>query len=370
MPSGTFVKQWFSERLSKQATDKIKIMHGTFNNIHIEAIAASLPAESIDLDDLAVVFGERETARIITSNGISRLRVADEDTCASDLCAAAAKKILGDNGADRVDGLVFVSQTPDHTLPATSAQLQHGLGISTQAVVFDINQGCSGYVYGLLQAALLIGSGCCSHVLVCAGDVLTRYVNPLDKGARMVFGDAGSATLVSAGSGKLAFQIMGDGAGASHLMIPAGGGRQPRSDTSAEVSVRRDGNLRCDEDLYMNGLEVMNFSLREVPRTIQSLLEHRGWKLSDVTPFALHQANRFMLEYLARILKVSPARVPVAMETTGNTSAASIPLMLSLQHAELAQAQQLARVVLCGFGVGLSCAAMTADLSETRILAV
>lgn len=343
-------------------------MNVIFPNLHIDTIAAALPPESVDLAEAALIFGDTETERILKNNGIHQVRVADETICASDLCAAAARKVLAESAAGEVDGLVFVSQTPDHILPATSAQLQHRLGLSAETVVFDINQGCSGYVYGVLQAALLIHSGCCRKVLVCAGDVLTRYVNPLDKGTRLVFGDAGSATLVASGSDTLAFRIMGDGSGAAHLMIPAGGCRMPRSDATAEVSVCKDGNLRCAEDLYMNGLEVMNFTVREVPRTIQALLQLRGWQKDDVTLFALHQANQFMLEYLARILKVPRERVPIAMEATGNTSAASIPLMLTQCYADKKAPHLLERVVLCGFGVGLSCAAMTADISQTRIL--
>jgi len=339
-------------------------MQTTITGVKIQSIAAALPPDIEELSELDLIFGEAEVSRIIKTNGIERIRKAPEGVCSSDLCFAAASHLLNPELVQEIDGIIFVSQTPDHILPATSCILQHRLGLPKSAAAIDINHGCSGYIYGLYQAAMMVSAGGCRSVLLCAGDVLSRYVNPLDKNERMVFGDAGSATLVTKGDGTIGFAFHTDGSGADHLTIPAGGCRMPRSDETARVDMRPDGSLRSDEDLFLNGIEVMNFSLREVPKAIAQALEAVGWQRESVTLFGLHQANRFIIDYLRKILKVPADKVPVAMQETGNTSAASIPLMLCQERDLLVKEKMLGRTLLCGFGVGLSCGVAALDLSE------
>jgi len=341
-------------------------LHG----VSIRTIAVTLGDEEFDLTDLCTIYDPNEVNRIIKSNGISKLRLASEDVCASDLCEMSAKQILKDYDVNLISGIIFVSQTPDFILPATSASLQHRLGLPKDSVVFDINHGCSGYVYGLYLASLLITSGSCESVLVCAGDVLSRHINPLDKSNRTVFGDAGSVTLIEKGDGDIAFSIMTDGSGAEHLIIPAGGARYPKDENSEMVSVRNDGNMRSDEDFFMNGIEVMNFSVREVPKIIDTVLATKGWNKSDVTLYGFHQANAFILDYLRKIIKIPKESIPIAMGEIGNTSVASIPTMLALEGKRLSQENRLEKTVLCGFGVGLSCSAAALDLSNTTILPI
>jgi len=338
------------------------------NNVKVRTIAAILPEDEFDLTELYDIYDEDEINRIIQVNGISKIRIAPEGICASDLCEKAANTIFKDYEKDQIEGIVFVSQTPDYILPSTSSCLQHRLGLSKECVAFDIANGCPGYIYGLYQAALLINSGSCNSVLVCAGDVISRFINPLDKSNRMVFGDAGSATILEKGSGSISFSIMTDGSGAEHLIIPAGGNRYPRDENSEMVSVRSDGNMRSDEDLYMNGLEIMNFSMSEVPLRINSVLANQGWDKSQVTLFGFHQANKFILDYLRKKMNIPKMALPVAMQETGNTGQASIPLMLTQEHKRLAEEYRLEKAVLCGFGVGLSCASAACDLSDTNVL--
>ncbi|KPA18706.1 3-oxoacyl-[acyl-carrier-protein] synthase III [Candidatus Magnetomorum sp. HK-1] len=337
------------------------------NDVFVRSIAATLPDEIYDLTDLYDIYGENEVNQIMKVNGISKIRLAPEGVCASDLCEKAANLILTDNDKEKINGIVFISQTPDYILPATSACLQHRLGLSNECVAFDISNGCPGYIYGLFQAAMLINSGSCDSVLVCAGDVISRYINPLDRSNRMVFGDAGSATILEKGSGKISFSFMTDGSIAENLIIPAGGSRYPKNEDSEMVSVKNDGNMRSDEDLFMNGLEIMNFSNREVPIRVDAVIANQGWEKSDVTLFGFHQANQFMLNNLRKIMKIPEEKIPIAMQETGNTGQASIPLMLSLEQKNLVKNNRLEKSVLCGFGVGLSCAASALDLSETTI---
>jgi 3-oxoacyl-[acyl-carrier-protein] synthase-3 len=340
------------------------------SGISIKAISATYPKYEFDLNDLSSKYGEIEVKRIINSTGINKIRYAPLGMCTSDLCEKSAREIFRELSIDplSIDGIVFVSQTFDHQIPATSVILQNKLGISKTAVAFDIRYGCSGYIYGLYQASLLISSGSCSKVLVCVGDVSTQIIHPDDKALRMVMGDAGSCTLVESGNGEMAFNIKSDGSGFEFLIIPAGGCRYPSDEKSSIATAREDGNIRSDENLFMDGMEIMNFCLREVPPIINELLSYIGWTKEEVGVFALHQANKFILEYLQKKLKVSKVVVPVAIQNTGNTGPASIPLMLALEHKRLQSEMRLEKSILCAFGVGLSWGAIGVDLSKTIII--
>ena len=332
-------------------------------------MAASLPAQLLELRTLAADFGETEVQRIMVSTGVEAVRIAPPTVTASDLCELAARELLTRIGVEpaEVDGIVFVSQTPDYILPATSICLQHRLGLPKTAVGFDIPQGCSGYIYGLLQACLLVASAACRLVLVCAGDTISRYIHPRDRSVRMVFGDAGSATLVARGSGTISFALYSDGSGAGDLIIPAGGSRQPRSADTAVASADHHGNLRSADNIYMNGAEIMGFAVEAVPKLLDRVLALAGWPKESVGLYALHQANKFMLNNLAKLSRLPKGTVPVGMARTGNAGPASIPLLLAVKREEF-PAERRARSVFCGFGVGLSWGACAVGLGTTTIL--
>lgn len=342
---------------------KVKI-----GGLSISAIASAIPKNSVDFSELAEKFGETEIKRITASTGITKLRVAEKGVCTSDLCEAAARFLFEKLNADpqSFDGIVMASQTFDHIIPATSAILQNKLGLPKTAVAFDIRYGCSAYIYGIYQAAVLIASGSCKKVLVLAGDVISPTVNKYDKALKMVMGDAGSATVVEKGNDTLAFKIMTDGAGYDRLIIPAGGSRYPSDENSKKETEKENGNIRSDENLYMDGMEIMNFCLREVPKTIDEVLELSEWKKEDVGIFALHQANKFIVDYLRKKMKVQPETVPVVVAEIGNTGPGTIPHLLSVEHERLISEKRLAKTVMCGFGVGFSWGAITADLSNTK----
>jgi 3-oxoacyl-[acyl-carrier-protein] synthase-3 len=203
---------------------------------------------------------------------------------------------------------------------------------------------------------------------VCAGDTTTRLENPRDRALAMLIGDGGSATLVVQGDDRHADSVRTDGSGARSLIVPAGGARKPRSETTGVAREAEDGNVRSEEDLYMDGIAVLYMALQHVPEAIDEAVALAGWTRSDVSFFGLHQANRFMTEYLAKKLKAPPGSVPFGSADVGNTGPASIPVLLAREHSRLAAEERLGRSVLCGFGVGFSIAAMTAPLTHTAIL--
>jgi 3-oxoacyl-[acyl-carrier-protein] synthase-3 len=345
-------------------------MHRIVRGLHIAAIATVLPDQQLSVTTLGENFGSIDMERIIASSGVRNIRLVDDKTCASDLCIQAAEHLLDTANIDRktINAIVFVSQTPDYKLPATSAIMQHRLGLSADVLAFDINYGCSGYIYGLFQASVLISSGVCDRVLLCAGDNITKMVNPKDRSAKILFGDAGTATLVERGAEDWPFHFYTDGSGAEHLCIPAGGSRIPFHQDTCIEQTDEEGNVRTLNDLYMNGMEIMNFALKYVPQSVNGVLVEAGMSKEEIDIFVFHQANQMMLNFLRKKMKLSETAVPIALQDTGNTGPASIPLALSLKTKELLINSSMKKVLCCGFGVGLSTASTIVNLSETLIL--
>ena len=329
--------------------------------VRLAGIASAVPARRRTLADDAAVFGEADAARIAESIGVKARHVADGGLCASDLCSAAAERLLADLAWPResVDALIFVSQTPDYRLPATSCGLQERLGLSKQCAAFDVGLGCSGHVYGLWIAASLVAAGGARRVLVLAGDASTNFCSPLDRSVALLFGDAGTATALEADAeaGPMSFVLGTDGRGRDNLIVPAGGFRTPHAPATAVRIAGDDGNSRSAEDLHMNGAEIFAFTLREVPPLINAVLQRAGWAVDDADAFVFHQANQFMLQHLAKRLKLPKDRFVIAMEEFGNTSSASVPLAMSVRLAGRLR-QGPMRAVLAGFGVGYSWAAV------------
>lgn len=328
--------------------------------VRIAGVACAVPSNvRTILQDAAGAMGAK-AEKISQSTGVRQRRVAPNGTCTSDLCLAAAERLLDQLGwsRDSVELLVFVSQTPDYVLPATSCSLHSRLGLSKSCAAFDINLGCSGYVYGLWVTSQLVASLGGSRALLLVGDTITSLVSPQDQSVATLFGDAGSATAIEGCSNgaEMHFRLGTDGAGQGHLMVPAGGFRCPRSENTAVRRIREDGNVRSDEDLFMNGAEIFAFTLKIVPPLFSGVLEQAAWTAAEVDAYVMHQANRFMLQHLAKRMRLPTEKVIIAMENFGNTSSASIPLTLTVSLAERLRSSEM-KLVLAGFGVGFSWAA-------------
>ena len=318
------------------------------------------------------MFGEESVRKVSEATGVIQRRVAPRDVCTSDLCVAAAEHLLKelDRPASGIGGLIFISQTPDYVLPATSHVLQHRLGLPDSAFAFDVNLGCSGYVYGLWLAASLVLSTA-RPVLLLVGDTINKIASPVDQSVALLFGDAGAATLLDPADDTppMHFLFGTDGAGAEHLIVPAGGFRLPRSSvTAARTAKETESNVRSDEDLYMNGAEVFAFTLQRVPKMVRQLLEASGHTLDDADAVIFHQANAFMLEHLRKKLKVPPEKFIVEIGQYGNTSSASIPLAMTVSSVirSLSKAPS-ARLLLGGFGVGFSWGAAWIEINNLSL---
>ncbi len=299
------------------------------------------------------------------------MRIADPDKTTADYCVAAAEELFAVDSVkpDDIDGIVFVTETPDRPIPHTSAIMQARLGLPNRTIAFDINYGCAGFVYGLFQASMMIASGYCEKILLCVGETSTTRINAQDKSLRMMFGDAGAAVILTAveGARPSAFNFHVEGDKFSLLTIPAGSFRMPHKHGVTDVlTFDEDGNGRTLENLYMNGIGVMSFIVRNVRRLIVDTLKMSGLSTEAIDLFALHQANALIIDHLRQRLKVPQSKIPFGAGKIGNTVSASIPLMLSTLYSGVNPS--LKRVLVCGFGTGLSIAAGVIDLSATKIL--
>lgn len=284
-----------------------------------------------------------------------------ENQTTADLAEAAARELLADLAwdADSVDALVFVSQTPDYRLPATACALQNRLQLGTHCAAFDVNLGCSGYVYGLWMASRLIDGHAVKRVLLLAGDTSSKLVNPEDRATALLFGDAGTATALEfdPAAPPTPYVLGTDGRGEKNLIIPQGAYR-----TSCGAD---DGVPQADPSyLYMNGPEVFNFTIRSVPMMVNAVLEGSGKSVHDIGCALFHQANAFMLKHIAKKLKLPADKFPLNIDRFGNTSSATIPLLMcTLQDPSVLQGD----VVMAGFGVGYSWAAALVSLKTMTV---
>jgi 3-oxoacyl-[acyl-carrier-protein] synthase-3 len=330
------------------------------SNVRLCGLACAVPATTRQLSESAEQFGLPELEKIARNTGVTRRRAVQNQTCASDLSVAAAESLLRELRWDvkSFDALIFVTQTPDFVLPATSCAIHATLGLSASCAAFDVNLGCSGYVYGLWLAANLIAAGAAGRILLLAGDTISRLCSPADRSVACLFGDAGSATALERDSAAppMHFETGTDGTGYRNLIVPAGGFRKPRTVATAQRSAGDNGNIRSEEDLYMDGGEVFAFTLRTVPQLFERIMVAAGWTRESLDAVVMHQANQFMLQHLIKRLRLPPEKVPIALEGYGNTSSASIPLAMAVALSGKLRCSVM-QLILLGFGVGFSWAA-------------
>ena len=340
--------------------------------VRVGGLVAAVPRQEVALaDEWEALGGEPgHLARLKATIGLDRRRVVESGVTALDLAEAAGRRLLEAGPIDpaSIDGVFMVTQTPDYWQPGNAVLLQDRLGLPTRCAAMDIALGCSGYVYGLWMVHSLIASGGLERVLLFAGDTVSRIVGPRDRSLRPLFGDAASATLVekAEAAGPAYFELCSDGSGAEALWQPGGAFREPLEEGADPEVALADGVLRRRRHLHMDGAEVFNFSLRVGPSSIESMLADCGWDKASVDGFVLHQANRYILENIRRRLAVKPEQLPCdIVEAFGNQSSASIPFTLAA-HFGPRLCTQAQRLVLSGFGVGLSWATMAASLGPLR----
>jgi 3-oxoacyl-[acyl-carrier-protein] synthase-3 len=327
-----------------------------FKDVGVKAIAACVPKNTKKNNQLKELLGTEELEKVLKNIGIREMRHVPESTTPSDLCCAAAERIFQDNNVSRddIDVVLFLSQNGDFKIPATSPSIQHRLGLPTTTACLDLTLACSGYIYAISTAYAYASIPGIKNVLLLVGETFSQIVSDKDKVNAPLYGDAGTATLVSKGDfGSSVFHLYSDGSGADAIKIEAGGARCPASSETVLSKEREDGNIRSGHQIYMDGLEVFNFTLKVVPKSVKDALVETGENVDSIDFFVFHQANRFMIDFFVKKLKIPTNKVPISLDTFGNVSSATIPLTLVTRlKNELVDTDK--KLLLSGFGAGLS----------------
>jgi 3-oxoacyl-[acyl-carrier-protein] synthase-3 len=327
----------------------------TVPNVKLSGLSACVPNQFQDNREMELL-GETERELFIKTVGIRYRRVAPAGITASDLCKAAAEKLLDSLcwKREEVSVLIFITQTPDYLIPNTSSLLQEKLKLSKTCIAFDVNLGCSGYVYGLSIIGSLLQNMPNGKALLLVGDISTQTISMQDKSTAPLFSDAGTATAFEFSlNSQIHFNLQTDGCEFDDIIIPDGGFRSRVSKKSFEMKEHGKGILRNDLQMKLDGLKIFNFALREIAPNINSLFAEKKIEKNEVDYFVFHQANLLMLESVRKKLQIEAERVPYSLHHYGNTSSASVPMTMvtQLRQQLIADKQKL---LLSGFGVGLS----------------
>ena len=342
-----------------------------YNNVGITAMAACVPQNIIDnyrydLD----IWPEEEVRNVVDKVGVVERRFVDDKTCASDLCFAAAERLIADNNIDKreIDLLVFLSQTPDYRMPATSILLQNRLGLPMSTMAFDVSLGCSGFISVLSILYAMMQNQGFHKALLLNGETRSKVYSRKDRREAFIFGDAGVAALIERDEkfGESHFSLNSDGSRSDLIMIKGGGYRNMSSvETLREKIVDEYGNIRTDENGYMNGADVFNFVIVEVPKDIKRLMTASGEDIQQMDYYIFHQANAFINNHIAKKLKLDKERIPWTIQKYGNTSSVSVPLtIVSELKGKMAGEKKL---MLSAFGVGMAWATAIVPFVDCKI---
>lgn len=338
----------------------------TLHNVRFAGMATCVPKRVVDNIQDAPPQMRSERERLVRNIGIQQRRLCPEWQCFSDLAFDATEKLLAelDWSRDEIDALIVVTQSPDYIIPATSIILQDRLGLAHTTIAFDVNLGCSGYPFGLHILASMIASGAVKKGLVLVGDRAGSVKDP-------IFSDAGTATALEFDpkAAPMYFDLNSDGSGHKAIMLPVGGHREPVATYHTIAHRDENGFYRSPMDLILDGTAVLSFSTQRVPPAVQNLLHYAEMDKEQVDYFVFHQANRMINETIRKKLGLPVEKVPSTLHDFGNTSGASLPVTMTARlHETLNDAKH--RLLLCGFGIGLSWGGVIVDIESAKFPAL
>jgi len=319
----------------------------------IKEISYYLPEKVLTNEQLSASFPEWSAKKIASKVGVDSRHISSDEETATDMAVKAAEKLFTEYNIDKskIDFILFCTQSPDYFLPSSSCLIQNRLGLSTHCGAFDYNLGCSGFVYGLSIAKGLVFGNIAKNILLLTAETYTKYLHPEDKGNRTIFGDGAAATLISTdGFARIGdFSLGTDGSGGENLIVKTGAARhkEKRNDLHYDKS----GNPVSEDFLYMNGGAIFNFSADIVPAMVKEVLLKNNLKEKDIDLYIFHQANKYMINYLRKLLEIDKESFYISMETTGNTVSSSIPIAMYMAKKEH---RLIGNILLAGFGVGYS----------------
>lgn len=340
------------------------------NDIAIEGIACAVPNNKVCTESFCKQFGKDTVDNFIKTTGVKSTYRTSEEQTASDLCFVAAENLIQKKQLNKseIGALVFVSQTPDYRLPATACVLHKRLQLEKSCLCFDVNLGCSGFVYGLNIVGSLLQTNNIDKALLLFGDTSIKTTSPYDKSSIMLFGEAGSATLLVKKSGSEIYgELMTDGEGFKAIIMPSGAFRNMNG--SQERTKWGDGNIRSDYDGVMNGTDVFAFTISQVPRLINNLMRNTNTSPDDYEALVLHQANMYILQQLSKKTKFPLEKIPISLDRYGNTSGTSIPLTLCDSYGNDEENVPV-NILMSGFGIGLSWGVVRTIINKKNIFPI
>ena len=318
----------------------------------ISEIETCFPEKKVTNEDLQKEFPEWSPEKIFNKVGVKQRYTASAEETVLELAVKASEKLLKKIDKNEIDFILFCTQSPDYHLPTTACILQDRLGLRKDIGALDFNLGCSGFVYGLSIAKGLIATGAAQNILLVTAETYTKYLRKSDKSNRTIFGDGAAATLIQKDENKENFQfILGtDGSGYDNLIVRNGGGRNPIN--------KEDEAGNC---LYMNGQNIFIFTIEKIPVLVTEILEKNNLTKNDVDYYIFHQANAHILRRQREILEIPEEKFYINLEKYGNTVSSTIPIALK-DALETGKVKRGQKIMLIGFGVGLSWGATIVEL--------
>ncbi|WP_332456909.1 3-oxoacyl-ACP synthase III family protein [Petrimonas sp.] len=340
-----------------------------FNGIGIQSLSVTVPKSIVETINQTQLFNEEQLRKFIETTGVKERRIADTEVCSSDLCYDAAIKLFEKTNIERekIDALIFISQTPDYKVPGTSIILQDKLNLSKDTLAFDINLTCSGFVNGLFFSYSLLQNENINNVLLLVGETLSKITSKEDKSTGLLLGDAGCATLLAKDEkyGASYFSLNTDGSAYKSVIVPAGGFRNMSSKYTLESKTYSDGSIRNDEQLRMDGMDVFSFAVSEIPKDVKKILNFAKMDISIIDKVVFHQSNKYMMDVIAKKSKVDLSKMIYSIHKYGNTSGVSIPSAIAEQKKSITNHDIL---LLNAIGAGFSWGTAILKLVDCEIL--
>lgn len=332
--------------------------YSKINDLNIAGMACAVPTNKVSIDDFSDKIDEHEKRKFKENVGVIECYTVPRQQTTADLCFVAAEKILDKKKIERhtIDGLIFITQSPDYLKPATACVLQSRLKLSKDCMAFDINLGCSGFVYGLRIAGSLIAGAGMKRILVLMGDA-HNSLYPENDTMSALHGDGGCALLIEKGNSSIATLLKTDGNGYQAILTPG---------LSSRIWVDESNFSMEKVQMTMDGVQVFEFTFREVPKVFKEFFKETETTMDDYDYCVLHQANLSMLKHIQKKLKLPDEKMPLSMDRYGNTSSASIPMTI-VDLVEREETPETIKIISSGFGVGLSWGIATFKIDRENI---
>lgn len=344
----------------------------TIPNVRPVGLACAVPKQVKNIKKLECFSSEADAEKVIQLTGVKECRIAPEGKVCSDYCQEAAERLLTELGWEKksIDCLIYTSVSRDFSEPNTATVIQGKMGLPITCYTIDVPMACSGYCYSMSVIASLLSLGCMKRALLLVGDTPSKILSPLDKTMWPLHGDAGSATALEydPSAAPLKFNLMSDGASWNAIIAPASGVREPITKDSFVMEEIEPGVVLNRTHVRMDGMAVFSFTISQIPKCIKALCDNFGINIEeDVDYLLLHQANKYIDDKIRKKLKLSEEKVPYCLETYGNTSSCTIPMTMVTQIREKLETGHN-KIVMCGFGAGLSWASVYMELDKLKVL--